>query len=464
MCLKLLPYQMEAVQWCSDHENVCAILAYDMGLGKTIVSCALLMKKPIKTMIMVPTSLLDQWHSEVTKHTSGLTIAIYHSAMRKCFAYDAQVIITTPSIIANDIQRGINRFRDVKRLIIDEAHKLRNSKGKIYKTLCMFTSPIESKIFLTGTPICNRCDDVISLICLSNVKIYNSIEYWRHKNDKVKGTILKNILPIHMLRKTQDETISSILPLITYHDIRLKIGDGEQMKVYNHHVGDCVILRRILRMRQALNAHQIVAEDDFISKEVSVKIEAIKQILSTIPKDDKIILFSNFTSLLKHLYDILMLPKSEELFLYHGGLNMIDRKKVLDDFKTKANARILLVNLKAGGCGLNLIEANRVILIEPYWNDSEQQQAISRVYRLGQQKPVSVYRLIVNNSIETWLRKLQHIKKNISNILIDKNKKVKLCDVDKQKSDLLSLFRCVGGVGFSKENDEMIETLIAEFQ
>jgi SNF2 family DNA or RNA helicase len=463
--LKLFPYQLEAVDWCEEHEKVCAILAYDMGLGKTIVSCALLLQKPIQTMIMVPTSLIDQWKNEIIHHTPGLSVSIYHSSTRKTFVNDADVIITTTSIIANDINLGINHFQGIKRLIIDEAHKLRNRKGKTYQKLSLFVNKIPNKVFLTGTPICNKPDDIISLICLSNLDIYNSLGYWRYKNYKVKNTILKNILPEIMLRKTQAETISSILPSITHRDIVIKLEEGEQMNTYNHYVNDNMTLRRILRMRQSLNDHHDICKKSLILNEISVKMDAIDNILKTIDEDDKVIIFSSFTSVLIQLYERLSKSyTSEEIFLYHGGINLQNRNIILSNFKSKDKSKLILINLKSGGCGLNLVEANHVILIEPYWNDSEPQQAINRVYRLGQKKEVYVYRLIVNNSIETWLLKLQELKKNISKIFIDNNKEEKVNDLLKQKNDIHSIFKFVGYSKFSKDNDKVIETLLAEIE
>lgn len=434
--LTLHKYQSDAVVWCSEHEEGGAILAYDMGLGKTVVSCALLIHKPVKTMIMVPTCLLEQWENEVIRHT-GMCVSVYHSSTRKHFI-DSNIIITTPSIIANDIARGINRFKNVERVIIDEAHKLRNNKGKIYQKLSIFCETIQRKVFLTGTPICNQADDIISLICLSNLKSYNKLEFWKYKNSKVKNVILKNILPDIMLRKTQLDTISSMLPPINYQDVILKIKEGEQMDTYNHHVNDPVILRRILRMRQSLNNHRLV-NDGVKFEQVSIKIETIIKIIKTIPTDDKVIIFSNFTSVLKELMGIL-----ENAEIFHGGLNMIERSNILSDFKDIASKnKILLINLRAGGCGLNLVEANHVILMEPYWNDSEQQQAINRVYRLGQCKEVFVYRLSINNTIEIWLKKLQQMKKNISDVLVDNTCGVNADDIMKQKTDLYNLYKCV---------------------
>jgi SNF2 family DNA or RNA helicase len=182
MRTQLLPYQEEAVKWCMKHEDECCILAYDMGLGKTVITCSVLTKKPMKTMILLPNSLLHQWETELQKHTEGFNIFIYHGPKRRRMKTEfsaADIILTTASVIANDIRDDIYMLRSVQRWVIDEAHKLRNAKGKIYQKLHEFAPFIRNKIFLTGTPICNRPSDIISTIyqtwTVIMMKIHGSI-------------------------------------------------------------------------------------------------------------------------------------------------------------------------------------------------------------------------------------------------------------------------------------------------
>ena len=172
----LLDYQQEAVKWCMQSEEKCCILAYDMGLGKTVISCGVLVAKPMKTLIMVPTSLINQWQSEIQQHTTGIKVVIYHGSKRTHVdIHDADVIITTTAVIAYEMKEGIYRFRRVQRWIIDEAHKLRNKSCKTYKSLHHYAPLVKNKVFMTGTPICNTSNDLISLICLSNLDPYNDV-------------------------------------------------------------------------------------------------------------------------------------------------------------------------------------------------------------------------------------------------------------------------------------------------
>jgi SNF2 family DNA or RNA helicase len=463
----LLPHQSTAVDWCIKNENRCCILAYDMGLGKTVISCAVTVAKPIKTLVIAPTALISQWKSEIEHHTTGLNVCIYHGSNRKYKSTqqavkEADVVISTPAVIANDIHNGIYLFRGCKRWIIDEAHKLRNSRTKIYKHLHFYSPLVENKIFLTGTPICNSCDDLISLICLSNLQYYNQLDLWKSVSNATKHKGLSKIVDSIVLRRRKEDTIMDSLPQICTQIINLDMQDIQQRETYNFFVNEELILRKILRMRQSLNNHsQLLEEIDELDSEdniISAKLKAISTIIENIPKDDKILIVSYFTKLLHHLCDTL---KDKQPLIYHGGLKIYERNQVIDSFKNDSNNRILLMNLRAGGCGLNLTEANHVILIEPYWNNAEEQQAISRCYRLGQKKNVNVYKLVIQNSIESWLVRLQASKQNVSNFLIEKCN-LQLSDITDEKLKLKELFRYLKDMKIDDKSDEELNKVISE--
>jgi SNF2 family DNA or RNA helicase len=466
MPLELLPYQEEAVEWCMEHEKICAILAYDMGLGKTVITCALLSRKHMKTLVVAPSCVLHQWSAELSKHTEIQNIVIYHGANRKHARKklaEANVIITTSHVLANDIANkddsAINMFlSSVQRWVIDEAHQLRNNKNKVYKFLYSYAHQVPNKVFLTGTPVCNSPTDIISLVCLSNNTEYNDLKMWKNMRYVKRMTLLKEITKSSLLRKTKEETIASILPSFAVKNISMNMAAvGEQKRVYDDAIIDDIVLRRILRMRQALNNHARLREEE--SYETAIKILAVEELVAEIPVDDKIIIFSYFTTMLKDLREYIVVPDGIErdayIQVYHGELSTSDRNKVLAKFRNTSDARILLINLRAGGCGLNLTEANHVILMEPYWNESEQQQALNRVYRLGQTKDVHIYRLQIKNSIESWLVSLQNVKANISKLLIDKEN-LSIVDIIQQKQDVNRLFQDLAvKPGAKQDNDDV---------
>ena len=429
----LLPYQQEARDWCLDREANGCILAYDMGLGKTVISCAVIAANPVKTLVMVPASLLDQWVTELQRHTEGFNITVYHGTQRnskvgRAALKRADIIVSTAAVVARDLHNGVEI--PAGRWIIDEAHRLKNSYGVSYGRLYAEAGAIENKIFLTGTPVCNRCSDLIALIGLTNREPYNNLKSWKKMKEKEKIKRLKEVLPEALLRRTKEDTIPELLPTIQTKNIPIKLhSPSQQRDFYESFMEDDELLRRILRMRQSANCYsqlfektqkRLGIETPQTASEISVKITTLTELLSTIPAGEKILVFSQFTSLLSHLNTLF--PGN---YFYHGGLNSLEKSAVIDAFKAAepatepANGNILFINLRAGGCGLNLTEANHVILMEPYWNESEQKQAIDRVYRIGQKRPVTVYRFYIRYSIESWLHSLQKSKQLLANHLIN---------------------------------------------
>lgn len=430
----LFPYQEEAVKWCMEKESECAILALSTGLGKTIVACELLNRKPLKTLIMVPLSILQQWYCELSKFTNKKAI-IYHGIKRKQIRSElekAEVILTTCRVYADEIDADY--FADIERWIIDESHRLRNEKGLIYQKLVHAT--IANKVFLTATPLCNSVKDIAALVNLSNV----SEEKWKKGKKYIGVGTVKSILPHVLFRKTKDE-IMHILPKKTVYDIIIKEDDTQE---YNKHIEDEMVLRRILRMRQCVNYKKKIIE--------------IHKIIATIPKNEKIIIFASLTTILKKIYD--SFENQEYLQIYHGKVPLPERNKMIENFKNDDNYRILLINLKAGGTGLNLVEANHSIITDPYWNDAEQDQAINRIYRIGQIKPVHIYKLIVDNSIEKWIALLQKSKLNVSKYLIDKNKEYKIQEIASHKNKVKEIYGIVGEIYMEEFDEEEVQEIL----
>lgn len=429
-----LPFQSIATDWCINNESSCAILAFEMGLGKTIISCNILKTRPLYTLILAPPALLHQWQHQL-KTSYNLESIIYHGPNRNhSFKHikSFNIVLSTAATISNDVAKDASSDHlQFKRMIIDEAHQLRNPKSKIYKQIHILSQSVPNKIFLTGTPICNSHNDLISLICLSNLEPYNKTSYWSKININKRIETLNSISHKILLRNTKEETISHILPPCNQLNININLEPSEQYTIYQSQQYDNEILRKLLRMRQALNNHTHLSP----SNDTPIKILAINNIIKNIPSSDKIIIFSYFTSFLIDLQTIL--PNS---LIYHGKLNTNSRQETLSSFKTDPNKKILLINLRAGGCGLNLTEANHLILVEPYWNTSEEEQAINRIHRYGQAKTCYIYKLQINNTIESWMKAIQLSKKTTSDLLVD-NINITTEDLILQKENQDLLFK-----------------------
>lgn len=461
--VELYDYQKDAVEWCIAKEKECCILAFDMGMGKTIVTCEVINRNPVKTLVMVPASILEQWYCEMKRFTN-LKIVKWHGISRKsteCMLKGADVIITTARVYS--LEKEMAYFKGIERWVIDEAHRLRNQKGKIYKSLHEFGANVPNKMFLTGTPLCNSTQDIISLICLANIKSYSDEAYWNRMTPKDKLVNVKNLISNFMLRKTKAEVLSDVLPSKTVYEIKLTITGGDEASAYNSHTADEMALRRILRMRQSVNMLD--------AKNNGKKIGKINNIMGNIPGDDKVIIFSSLTTILTYVFNRLSIPdgcdRAKYINMYHGKQTLKERDSIIERFKKDDSCRVLLINIKSGGTGLNLVEANHVIIMDPYWNDSEQEQAINRIYRIGQKKDVFVYKLLIDNSIEKWMNLLQKSKLNTANYLIDNNEDLSLHEIMKQNMKMKSLFECIGGLcmeDFEKDDTKEKIGIFSDFK
>lgn len=432
----LLPHQEAGLAWCRPRERQGCILADDMGLGKTVMSCALLVAQPAPTLIIAPLALLAQWQAEIAKHTEGLTTVIYHGPQRAQLlprVATADVVITTPHTIMGDFRARRHEFcQRFERLIVDEAHKLKNIKTSSHACIYTVFRETPRKLLLTGTPVCNNINDVVALLMLLNVEPYNTGDYWHGMHVDERITTIMELKPRFLLHRTKEDTIKQSLQPINIQTVKLDLQNQQQKQKYTKlfRTKFSCKLEKILRMRQCMNdvklvknvpedAEETTATDsaalwERLSEEVAEKVMKIQRILDKIPAGDKVVVFSQWTSMLEILAALIELPH----VLYHGGLETSTKTAVLDRFKTDPAVKILFITLKCGGCGLNLNVANHAIIVEPYFNHAEERQAIDRIYRLGQTKEVFVYKLRITATVENWMRQLQSVKFSLANLVL----------------------------------------------
>lgn len=413
----LMPHQEEGVKWCLEKEEAGCILADDMGLGKTVTSCALMASNFVRTLIIVPLALLSQWASEIERHTSGISVGVYHGGKRELLNTD--VTLTTTHIVLADFKKGdAGKYSCFDRVIIDEAHKLKNYNTHGHMVISTIFSRTRYKVLLTGTPICNSINDLISLVLLLNRSPYNDADYWKgltvsERIDEI--TEFKNELLLH---RTKDTILKQTLPTININSVKLPLGKKKVYRNIAETEFGCKLIK-ILRMRQALNDVGLINLEELalkgdIGPEISEKITQLRSILDNVPRGDKVVVFSQWACML----DILALANPETHLMYTGKVNMAEKTKVLEEFKTNPEIKVLYITLKCGGCGLNLNVANHAIIVEPYFNHAEEKQAIDRIYRIGQEKQVFVHKLSVSSSIESWMKQLQSTKLSMANMIL----------------------------------------------
>ena len=387
----LFDHQKRGVKWLLKTEKKLngGLLADEMGLGKTIQIISMLIANPkALNLIVCPASLVNQWESEL--HKFAPSIKVY-----KNFIYELDTSIQNVFIISyNKINRPHVCQLEYDRVICDEAHYFRNSKSKTFKNL--YDIKATYRWCITGTPIQNYKKDI------------KTIFKFLRKDGKVSEMISK-----YMLRRTHDQ-LKFNLPKLQ-HSVRfIKTHNSPFMKMIEEN--DYMFhLEKVLRLKQACVVPSQTLNSIISKYSVETALEKLKHLkLNTIIKDmknlsgKKTIIFSYFRSEIRYLYENLK---------YHIKIDYIDgstnSKKKTQLIHSKEH-EALIIQINAGGTGLNLQHYNNVIFTAPQWNPTLEQQAVARVYRIGQINEVNVKRYIVGKmneySIEKKILSIQKYK------------------------------------------------------
>ncbi|HHD80196.1 MAG TPA: DEAD/DEAH box helicase, partial [Campylobacterales bacterium] len=437
----LREYQHSGLNWLNFlHEfNFSGILADDMGLGKTVQTLAFLqllkyrgeLNKP--TLIVMPTSLIGNWKNEINKFTPDLNyIELYGidraDKFKKIEKYD--IVLTTYQLAQRDEKKYENK--KFLYIILDEAQKIKNPRTKMAVAIKSFSA--EYRLALSGTPIENHLGELWSIFdflmsgFLDNLKLFKSFYQNPIEKDmdiKKRELLNKKIAPF-ILRRTKEEVVQE-LPAKTEIIKRAKF-DKKQAKLYENirvtmekkvreeikgkglsrsHI---TILDALLKLRQVCCHPQLLKLDSAKAIRESAKLEMFLELIDDLNLEGrKVLVFSQFTSMLTILEDEIKKRKISYTKLTGATRK---REEAINKF-TKGDASIFLISLKAGGVGLNLVEADTVIHYDPWWNPAVENQATDRAYRIGQDKAVFVYKLIVENTIEEQIIKLQERKKSL---------------------------------------------------
>ncbi len=449
---ELRDYQQFGLNWLNFlHEfRFGGILADDMGLGKTVQTLAFLqvlkeqgkLKKP--TLIVMPTSLIGNWKNEIKKFTANLTfLELYGIDRAKKFKeisnYD--VILTTYSLAQRDKEKYLEE--QFYYIVLDEAQKIKNPTTKLAVAIKSFTS--EYKLALSGTPIENHLGELWSIFdflmggFLDNLRIFK--EHYQTPIEKEhnieRRTLLNKKIAPFILRRTKNEVIEELPPKTEiikratfspkqaklYENIRLTMEQKvrEAVKGKGLSRSHITILDALLKLRQVCCHPELLKLESAKKVKDSAKLEMFLELMdSLIAENKKVLVFSQFTTMLSILEREIIKRK-----ITYSKLTGATRKReeVIEKF-TKGEASVFLISLKAGGVGLNLVEADTVIHYDPWWNPAVENQATDRAYRIGQDKAVFVYKLIVENTIEEKIIELQERKKTLqAGIYKDKENK-----------------------------------------
>ncbi|WP_027631482.1 DEAD/DEAH box helicase [Clostridium hydrogeniformans] len=447
----LRPYQVEGFRWFKTISNLGfgGVLADDMGLGKTIQTIAFLTsEKDKKSLIVTPTSLIYNWKEEIERFSESLKVKIIHGSDKdiKKSLEEADVILTTYGTLRNNIET----YKDIKfnYCIIDEAQNIKNPKAQ--STISLKRINAEMRFALTGTPMENNLMELWSIFdfimpgyLYSKEDFEKEVIYNQDKGIK----LLRDLIKPFILRRTKGEVLEDLKEkrerkvLVEMTDTQKAIYSSyikEVREKIKENTNDRIeVFSYLTKLRQICLDPTLVIEDyKGGSGKVHIAMELLEEHISN---NKKILLFSQFTSVLGNLGKFLE-EKNIEYFYLDGATESKDRVRLVKDFNKGNKVKVFLISLKAGGTGLNLTSANTVIHFDPWWNPAVEDQATDRAHRIGQKNIVEVIKLIAKGTIEESIIRLQEDKKNLIQSII--NEELKNSDAFNKlsKEDLLNLF------------------------
>ena len=457
---ELRDYQHDGFVWMSRlaHWGAGACLADDMGLGKTIQSLALILSRAPNgaTLILAPTSVCINWAEEAARFAPTLNVQIFGNGDRQTMLDNAgafDLIICSYGLLQTEGER----LQEVQwhTLIADEAQAIKNGMTKRSKAAMALKA--DFRMVTTGTPIENHLGELWNLFNFINPSLLGSLAKFNERyanpiennRDHNAQQRLKKVLRPFILRRLKNDVLTE-LPARTevtlhielsneerafYEALRrdaLKVMQESQTKGGNQQLQ---VLAEIMKLRRACCNPRLVLED---SPLMSSKLEAFEELVDELlDNKHKALVFSQFVghlTLIRKLLDKKKIP-------YHyldGSTPVAQRKKAMNAFQS-GDGDLFLISLKAGGTGLNLTAADYVIHMDPWWNPAVEDQASDRAHRMGQKRPVTVYRLVAKDTIEDKIVALHHQKRDLANSLLEGGELSGKMSVD----DMLMLLRDV---------------------
>lgn len=431
----LREYQKTGYNWLKklSDNGFGGILADDMGLGKTLQVLALLSRKKCSAIIICPTTLLLNWQDEINKFAPSLKSVIISGSLaeRKALIESAgeyDVLITSYDLIRRDAEFYAAYNFDYA--VADEAQNIKNPETKNAQAVKSLNA--KRKFALTGTPVENHLGELWSIFDFVMPGFFGRYEDFRENyeegivagDDDCAEKLRKLIMPF-VLRRLKSDVLKELPPKV---ESKLTVMlDGEQKALYvanmksirqtidvMDHNNTADVLSMLMRLRE-LCCHPSLVYPGYAGN--SAKLESCLELVrEAVEGGHKVLLFSQFTSML----DVIAAKFAESgisFYMLTGNTPKTERLKLVKSFNTD-DTSVFLISLKAGGTGLNLTGADIVIHYDPWWNESVMNQATDRAYRIGQNKSVHIYKLILGETIEESIYELQRKKSALSGMVV----------------------------------------------
>jgi len=436
---ELRDYQLEGYIWLARlaHLGVGACLADDMGLGKTIqaLSVILARAKDGPTLVAAPTSVCMNWFAEAARFAPTLKVIVFGGKGRQKQVEHLKpfdVLVTSYTMLQQESK--LLETVNWQTIVLDEAQAIKNISTKRSRAAMALNGGF--KLLTTGTPIENHLGELWNLFHFINPGLLGSLESFnrsfavpieRHQSHPARKRLRRLIRPF-ILRRIKSEVLEE-LPPRTEIVLQVEMTKEERAfyealrrealdKLKKTSMGQAYsvrILAEIMRLRRACCNPRLVAPDtDVESSKLSLFGKLIDELLEN---RHKVLVFSQFVGHLSIIREFLSARGIDYRYL-DGRMSVRKRKIQVDKFQA-GEGDIFLISLKAGGLGLNLTAADYVIHMDPWWNPAVEDQASDRAHRIGQELPVTIYRLVVKDTIEEKIVQLHQEKKDLANSLLE---------------------------------------------
>ena len=436
---ELRPYQREGFRWlCALGElGLGACLADDMGLGKTIQILAALLTAPGPTLVVAPTSVCSNWINEIRRFAPTLSAREYGGNDRERTLEAAKsgnetVVVCSYALLQQDVEELASV--EWGSVVLDEAQFIKNPTS--LRAQAAFRLRAKRRIAATGTPVENHLGDLWSVFRFLNPELFGSWQNFdlrfarpiERDHDREQQEALRALVRPYVLRRTKAQVLTELPPITTVrHEIRLNDEEALRYAILRRRVHEKLrtvagrqqykleILAEITRLRRFCCHPRLVFPD---AEHVGSKVEAFLTLSEELRENGhRALVFSQFVDFL----DIVRQGLEERAIPYEyldGATPKGERQRRVDAFQT-GSAPLFLISLKAGGFGLNLTAADYVIHLDPWWNPAVEAQASDRAHRIGQDRPVTVYRLVTKDTIEEQIVELHAGKRRLADQLLE---------------------------------------------
>ncbi len=456
----LRPYQEDGYVWAARlaEAGFGGCLADDMGLGKTLQALAVLLKRAEfgPALIIAPTSVCGNWITETTRFAPSLNLHLYSEADREAVIKDAaafDVVVVSYTLL----QQAIAQFSEKQwhSLIVDEAQAIKNATTK--RTQAIFELNADFRLALSGTPVENRLSELWSIMRFSNPGLLGSLTRFNERfvipieRDKDRDAlhILRRLISPFLLRRTKSQVLQELPPRT---ELTIKIVPGKEEAAHyeamrrqalmeadeavaSNKAGQARmnILAQLTRLRRAACDPRIVTP---VFPASGSKVQTFTNLaLELVANGHKALVFSQFVDFLTLLRESLDAAQITYQYL-DGATPATERTKRVAAFQA-GKSDLFLISLKAGGFGLNLTAADYVVITDPWWNPAAEDQAMGRAHRMGQLRPVTVYRLVTQGTVEEHIVGMHNDKRALAESILGEGDAVSLPSTE----ELISLIR-----------------------